>query len=52
MWENTSQGFKIGLNWLSILILALVYFLLSIAISSFLTKSNKEITGKSLSVER
>lgn len=37
-WENTSQEFGIGFNWLSILILALVYLLLSIVISIFLTK--------------
>lgn len=37
-WENTSQGFGIGFNWLSILILALVYFLVSIVIS-ILTKN-------------
>ena len=34
-WENTSQGFGIGFNWLSILILTLVYLLLGIVISIF-----------------
>lgn len=33
VWENTSQGFGIVFNWLSILTLALVFFLLAIQAS-------------------
>jgi Putative zincin peptidase len=39
-WENTSKGFGIGFNWLSILILTLVFVLLGIIISKLLQKKN------------